>query len=100
MKLLIDLSDFNPSNTYEDLALSTIAVFIFLWVIEWTTFFILGFFPGEIVATRRNKTILSRHTMDFISMAVFSYLGYQGLEIVGWDSYTHLKVRYRAILIY
>lgn len=92
LNLLLLLDDFNPSNRAKDLAFSAFVVFMILWLIEWTAYFICGFFKNDIVATTRNKTIIGRHTMDFVSMAVFSLLGYQALSIIGFDAYSSIKV--------
>ncbi len=92
MKIVLNLDDFNISNTFEELLLSSFIVFVILWLIEGFAYVIYTLLPGEIFATKRNKIILARHTMDFISMIMFSYLGYQAFCIVGFDVYASLKV--------
>ena len=74
-KILYKLEDFNQTNTHEDILLSAIVYFAILWLIEWSSYALFSCFSGEIFAGKRNKTILARHTMDFVSMAVFSYVG-------------------------
>lgn len=90
---LFRLEDFNPENSTQDLAFSSFVMFLSLWLIEWTAYFIYSCIPSEIFATRRDKSILARHTMDFLSMVLSSIMGYQAFCLVGWDVYNYgLKV--------
>lgn len=84
---LYRLSDFHPGNSSEDLIFTSFLYFVGLWLIEWTAYAIYSLIRSEIFATRRDKSILARHTMDFLSMVLSSVLGYQAFCIVGWDAY-------------
>ena len=83
MKVFYRLEDFNQSNTFQELIICGTLVFVALWVIEWTAYAIFSCFGGEIFGTAKNKTILSRHTMDFVSMATFSYIGVVSIMELG-----------------
>ena len=97
MKFIYKLEDFNPSNTLEELLLTAAVVFVALWLIEWTSYAIYSLIGGEIFGTARNKTILSRHTMDFVSMAVFSYIGVSTLMDMGFDTYSTFKINGKVL---
>jgi len=92
MKVLFFLEDFTPDNSVEELVVTAIAVFILLWIIEWTALLFLNNIKTDICQTSKDKTILARHTMDFIAMASFSYFGFQAFTTVGLDVYSSLKV--------
>ena len=96
IKVLFHIEDFHESNTFEEYLYSALFIFILLWIIEWTAYLIYSFIPGEIFETRRGKTILARHTMDFLSMATFSFLGLQAFSELGFDIYTNFKVCLRS----
>lgn len=88
-KILYKLEDFNQTNTHEDILLSAIVYFVILWLIEWSSYALFSCFSGEVFAGKRNKTILARHTMDFVSMAVFSYVGVVAImDLGGLDIYS------------
>lgn len=83
MKLLLNLSDFSQDAPIEDYAFTCIVVFISLWAIEKFAYVLYGFIGGPIFGPIKYRTILSRHTMDTLSMVAFSVMGIDAILKMG-----------------
>jgi len=93
-RVLFTLEDYEMNETLPEqrntnLFCTALAVFVGLWVVEYTARFIYGFFSGPIFEPKKHRVVLGRHTMDVLSMVVFSYFGFEallGAPFNGWES--------------
>jgi hypothetical protein len=89
-KLLLWSSDYAETasaDSNKSLAVSGFAAFVALWAIEYIAVAIYSLFQSqEIFSNKKYRTILGRHTMDFIAMIAMAVMGFEALyEMGGWQ---------------
>lgn len=98
LRVLLTLDDYIVNEEFPsqerqlNLVFTAFAVFIGLWVVEMIAFFIYSFFKGEIFGPLKHRVVLGRHTMDIVSMVIFSYMGFEALNGLGGFSALHTMI--------
>lgn len=92
-RVLITLEDYaqnenlSPEERQYNLIATVVAVFAALWVLELCAFSIYSSLSGPVFGPKKHRVVLSRHSMDILSMIAFSYMGFEALEqFGGWQA--------------
>jgi len=94
--LLLELHEYStnndrPNHGVTNMWFTVAAFFAAMWVIEWTAKAFWSSIDSKFIKSEHAKTIMGRHTNDFLAMAAISFTGWQGLmSFGGWGAYASL----------